>query len=112
MDIKEILKKNKKSVTADRLEMFEYMTKHHIFSASDILIDMKNVGRTSIFRIIKLFLELAVIRRVQIGERQENYELNDHHHHHEHMKCQNCCQVISFESKELCQRIFDEAKKI
>lgn len=112
MNIKEILKQNKKSVTADRLEMFEYMTKHHIFSASDILTGVNSIWRTSAFRIIKLFLELGVIRRVQVGERQETYELNDHSHHHEHMKCETCCSIISFASQDICAKLFEEAKKI
>jgi Fe2+ or Zn2+ uptake regulation protein len=28
------------------------------------------------------------------------------------MKCKNCRNVISFESADICKRIFEEAKKI
>jgi Fe2+ or Zn2+ uptake regulation protein len=43
----------------------------------------------------------------------EMYEvINSDHHHHEHMKCEKCNKIISFESEEICNKIFEEAKKL
>jgi Fur family transcriptional regulator, ferric uptake regulator len=43
----------------------------------------------------------------------EMYEIvHADHHHHEHMKCEKCNKIISFESEEICKKIFEEAKKL
>jgi Fe2+ or Zn2+ uptake regulation protein len=66
MDIENILKENKKSITKERKEIFEYIKTKHVFSSADILLAFQDIGRASIFRTIKLFSEIGIIRRVNI----------------------------------------------
>ena len=106
-----ILKKNGKSLTTERSEIFSFIETKHIFSAQDIREGFPNIGRASIFRTINIFLEIGVIRRIPFSERGEVYELNDTGHHHEHMKCEKCQEIMSFESHSICKKIFEEAKK-
>ncbi|NDK09330.1 transcriptional repressor [Candidatus Gracilibacteria bacterium] len=111
MNIENILKEHKKNVTPERIQLFESMDAKHIFSASDIEGEFPNFSRASIFRTLKLFLELGVVRRLPLGENGDMYEVEHEHHHHEHMKCQSCGDILSFESDGICKKIFEAAKK-
>jgi Fe2+ or Zn2+ uptake regulation protein len=66
MNIEEILKKEKKSVTPERQELFLYMQTRHLFTACDIEKAFSHIGRASVFRTVKLFLEIGVLRRVSL----------------------------------------------
>jgi hypothetical protein len=37
LDIKKILKKNKKKVTSERIDIFNYVVKKHIFDSNELL---------------------------------------------------------------------------
>lgn len=112
MNIEKILKDNKKSITNERLVIFDYVKNSHIFSSNDLLNNFSNIWRASIFRVIKLFLDLWIIRKVNIWKKGDSYELDKENHHHEHMNCSKCWQIINFESENICKILFEEAKKI
>ena len=112
MKIQNILRDAWKKATPERIELFNYMDKKHIFTANDITENFSNIGRASIFRTIKLFVEIWVLRRVHIGDGAENYEIQHSHNHHEHMACNVCGSIISIASESICKKIFSEAKKI
>jgi Fe2+ or Zn2+ uptake regulation protein len=76
MNIENILKQHGKSITEERKEIFYFLKTKHIFSAQDVHEHFTELGRASVFRTIKLFLEIGVIRRLNIGERGESYEIN------------------------------------
>lgn len=111
MNIESLLKSHWKSITNERMDIFQFLRTKHLFSATDILEEFPQIGRASIFRTIRLFLEIGILRRVTLGERWESYELNDTSHHHEHMKCTICQSIMSFDSHSICHKIFEEAKK-
>ena len=112
MNITTILRKSGKKATPERIQLFEYMNKKHIFTANDIVEHFSNIGRASIFRSIKLFSELGVIRKIQVGSNAESYEVEHSHNHHEHMTCNSCGSIINFMSENICKKIFSEAKKL
>lgn len=112
MEIEKILKENNKNITTERIDIFLFIKTMHIFSSKDILENFKNLWRASVFRTIKLFQEIWIIRRVWIWDKIEMYEILEEKHHHEHMKCEKCWDIISFESKNLCNMIFKEAINI
>ena len=114
MDIEKLLKQWWKSCTKERTEIFGYLEKQHVVSSNDMVEFFKGtIGRASIFRTLKLFQELGIIRSVQTIDKWEKYELShSDHHHHEHFNCNSCGECISFESRNLCNKIFEEAKKI
>lgn len=110
MNISEILKVHKKSCTPERIRLFEKMQEFHIFSAKDIELTFPEIPRASLFRSIKLFSEIWVLRRVSLEVGAEQYEINDPHSHHEHMKCEKCGKVFSFDSSFLCKLLGQVAK--
>ena len=114
MKIENLLKKWWKSCTNERKEIYAYLEQNHIVSSLDIVDFFDGtIGRASVFRSLKLFQELWIIRRVQAVDKWEKYELShSDHHHHEHFNCSDCWECISFESENLCKKIFEEAKKI
>lgn len=112
MNIEEILKSAQKSVTEERKEVFEYLASHHLVSSAQIVEHFPSIGRASIFRILKLFSDIGVVRRVSLDEKQDLYEIVDENNHHEHMKCTQCGKIMNFESKDICQMIVNQAKKL
>ncbi len=111
MDIQFLLKKEGKSLTKERKDMFAFMETSHMFTAQDIMDSFTDISRASVFRTLGLFLSLGIIRRIPFSEKGEVYELNDIHHHHEHMKCNICQTILSFDSHEVCKNIFKAAKE-
>ena len=112
MNIEKILKENNNRVTPERVAIFDFLKTKHIFSYNDITKNFSNIWRSSVFRTLNLFLNIWVIRKVDIWESTNTYEINDENHHHEHMKCCKCDKIISFHSDKICNQIFREAKKI
>lgn len=112
MKIENLLKESNLRVTKERIEIFELIKTKHIFNYNDIQDNFENIWRSSIFRTLNLFLELWILRKVDIWSTAITYELIDEKHHHEHMKCEKCDSIISFHSDSICNKIFEEAKKI
>lgn len=113
MKIEETLRSAKKKVTPERLELFAWMESAKLFTSADVEWNFPHIGRASIFRTLKLFVELGVLRRVNLGEAGESYEIECCKKcHREHMKCKTCWEIISFHSEKICDLIFTEAKKL
>lgn len=113
MKIEERLKSSGKKVTPERVKLFEKMNSMHLFESKDLIDAFPEIGRASIFRTLKLFLEIGAIRRVSLWENAESYEVECcAKHHHEHMKCTWCGNVLNFDSDAICSKIFEEAKKL
>lgn len=58
MKIEERLKTHGKKVTPERVKIFESMKSTHLFESKDLVHTFPEIGRASIFRTIKLFLEI------------------------------------------------------
>lgn len=112
MKIENLLKKSGKKITPERIKLFESMRNRHLFESKDFIEQFPDISRASIFRTIKLFCEIWAIRRVYLWDNHESYEVECcSKHHHEHMKCIWCGDIMSFESENICKKIFLEAKK-
>lgn len=113
MKIEDILKKNNKKITTERIEIFEFISKKHIFDSNDILKNFENIWRASVFRTINLFLEIWVIRKVKTCKNGDSYEIINHKKHsHEHMECVNCSEILSFDSEKIYEEISKKAEKL
>ncbi|MCD5382896.1 transcriptional repressor [Candidatus Gracilibacteria bacterium] len=110
MNYKDILKKNGISLTKQRLEILGKIEKFHHFSYIDLQNQLKNTGRASIFRNLKLFNEVGIIRIIDYTEGAIKYELNDDTVHHEHMKCGSCNEISEFDDSEL-HSLFEKISK-
>jgi Fe2+ or Zn2+ uptake regulation protein len=112
MDIEKILKENNNRVTKERIEIFNFLKTVHFFTYSDITDKFKTIARSSVFRNLNLFSEIWVIRKIDVWNWVNTYELNNHEDHHEHMSCQKCDKVIDFESDNICNEIFKKAESL
>lgn len=111
MDLQALLKEKWFRTTKEREKIFSYMQTKHLFTASDIEKQFSNIGRASIFRTIKFFFELGIVRKISLGNNTTYYEINDKNNPHEHMKCQKCDEILSFDSSAIYSEIFKKAKK-
>lgn len=112
MNIEKILKDHKKRITNERIEIFDFISKKHIFDANDIINNFKNIWRASVFRTINLFLEIWIIRKIKSTKNCDSYELVREEHSHEHMECWKCWEIISFGSEDIYKTLEKEAKKL
>lgn len=112
MNIEKILKDHKKRITNERIEIFDFISKKHIFDANDIINNFKNIWRASVFRTINLFLEIWIIRKIKSTKNGDSYEIVDKKHSHEHMECEYCWKVLSFGSEDIYKNLEEEAKKL
>ncbi|MEN8153443.1 MAG: Fur family transcriptional regulator [Acidobacteriota bacterium] len=71
-------------------------------NAREILLELsrKNseIGLTTIYRTLDLFVKLGILKRYDFGDRQNRYELfsEDNEHHH-HLICKKCIKVIEYD---------------
>lgn len=112
MKIENILKENNNRVTPERIAIFEFLKIKHIFTYNDIIGHFKSLWRASIFRTLNLFLDLGIIRKIDVWAKTMTYEFVDHHNHHEHMRCDSCNSIIGFHADSICKKILEEAKKM
>ena len=112
MNIEKILKDHKKRITNERIEIFDFISKKHIFDANDIINNFKNIWRASVFRTINLFLEIWIIRKIKSTKNGDSDEIVDKKHSHEHMECEDCWEILSFGSEDIYKNLEEEAKKL
>ncbi len=85
LTIKEVLRDNNLSVTKQRLLVFNVLGKHHEPISIKQLHDLtkESVDRVSLYRIVEVFENANIIKRVQIGWKYK-LELSDQFHAHHH----------------------------
>ena len=59
------------------------------------------MGRSTVYRALKLFCESGVARKVDLRDGRERYEHHYRHPHHDHMVCTTCGSTFEF----VCQEI-------
>ncbi|HMO54670.1 MAG TPA: Fur family transcriptional regulator [Tepidiformaceae bacterium] len=78
------------------------------FTIEDLLMDLPEVGRATVFRTIKLLQELDLVCRVPLEDGSIRYQLSDGGHHH-HLVCRTCGTFTEFSDLELDTRIQEQA---
>jgi Fur family ferric uptake transcriptional regulator len=52
------------------------------------------INLSSVYRVLRLFATLNIVRRVELGERAARYELaDDYRDHHHHLVCDACGRI-------------------
>ena len=84
-------------VTAPRREIANLLEqKHDGFTIEALSKELPSVGRATLFRTIKLFLEAGVLCRLFMMDGTPVYSLAQVDHHHYHSVCVECGSVEEF----------------
>lgn len=79
------------------------------FTVEDLLTELPDVGRATVFRTIKLLQELELLCRVPLEDGSIRYQLSHGGHHH-HLVCRQCGQFTEFSDLALDARIQEQAR--
>jgi Fur family ferric uptake transcriptional regulator len=83
-------------VTAPRLKVLaEIADAGDQFSAEEVAARLRGVGRATVFRTLKLLVELGVLCRVLLDDATLRYRWSQRGHHH-HLVCAECGAVEDF----------------
>lgn len=70
------------------------------------------VSRATVYRTLNTLVEVGLLRKIDMGDRQSLYEPIEGREHHEHMICVRCGEILEFVEpeierlqQEVCHRI-------
>lgn len=91
-----LLKKFKLKKTTARIEILNFLKNQSQPSLAEEIFafankDQNNVDLATIYRTLKIFVDLKIIKTIDLKEGKLRYELMGHHHHH--LVCQNCGKI-------------------
>lgn len=104
----QILRKNKLSLTKPRESVFKFLaTSQKPLTIKEISLGIVDVDRASVYRIIELFENLGIVKKVHVGLKYK-VELSDMFlPHHHHIYCTVCGQTFAFEEPEFFERYIE-----
>jgi Fur family ferric uptake transcriptional regulator len=88
------LKQHGYSVTQARLGVFEALEDSEPISINKLINRLPAIDRASIYRIIALFEELGIVRRLQIGWKYKLELSETYNFHHHHIVCKTCGVIV------------------
>ncbi|WP_039965890.1 Fur family transcriptional regulator [Paraclostridium bifermentans] len=103
--LKKVISKSGHKVTTQKILILEVMlnNSHHL-SAKDIhdKLKQKNIGLATIYRSLNLFIELNIIKKVEI-DNITYYEMKifSKNPFHIHFKCSKCGSIIDINNKDI-----------
>ncbi len=65
------------------------------FSAEEIVIESPALGRATIYRTLRLLVEVGILCKTAMPDGSPRYSLDDAHHHH-HLVCVSCGRIDEF----------------
>ena len=86
----------------------EHLTAEEIYAKTCEL--NPGIGLATVYRAIRLFTQLGLVDRLNLGDGFARYEISDadeekgKHHRHHHLICLNCGKIIPFE-KDLLEEL-------
>jgi Fur family ferric uptake transcriptional regulator len=91
---KKRLKQNGHFVTMPRMRLFAILQDNPALLISELITKLNTHDQATVYRNIKLFEELGIVNRLQLGW-ESKLELSDRfEHHHHHMTCLRCGKVL------------------
>jgi Fur family ferric uptake transcriptional regulator len=94
-------------ITASRRRVFEAVVAAPAhFTVEDLFPLAPRVGRATLFRTMKLLLDLNVVCRVRMEDGSLHYRLSTRGHHH-HLVCRTCGRVEDFATCDVASLVDD-----
>lgn len=89
-----ILKSHRYSLTKPRLAVFKALEGSEPVTMHELIARLPEVDRATIYRVVELFQQLGIIKRLQIGWKYKLELSDDFNPHHHHLSCINCGKTI------------------
>ncbi len=106
-----LLKNEGHFATQPRLKLFATLQNHSTLSIHELITSLERHNQATVYRNIKLFEELGIISRLQLGWRSK-LELSDvFQHHHHHMTCGNCGKVYILKDNPIIEAEIDRMSR-
>ena len=108
-ELKYILTSHKQRITKPRIDVLKVLSENgKPLTISEIHSKIKRNNRdlATVYRIVKLYLELKILAEVDFREEFKRYELVFDRNHHHHIVCNKCGKV---EDINICE--MDEIEK-
>ena len=88
--------------TGQQRDMVRFIfSQHHHFDADQLIDDMKKAGlpvsRATVYRTLTKLVDAGLLRKLELGPRMY-YEHDYGYPQHEHLRCEQCGQMIEFQS--------------
>lgn len=84
-------------ITQPRRELIAFLSKHDsAFTAEEIALESRHMGRATVYRTLKLLVEGGVLCKTITRDGSPRYSLGDTNHHHHHLICVQCGRVEEF----------------
>jgi Fur family ferric uptake transcriptional regulator len=88
------LKESGQSYTKSRQLVFTALEGQEPLAMSELVARVdKSIDRASVYRTIKLFEELGIVHKLQIGWKYKLELSDDFHDHHHHIACVKCGSI-------------------
>ncbi len=98
-------------VTKPRVALFKILQRRTSLSVGQLIRGLPRQDQATVYRNIKLFEKLGIIRRLQLGWHSK-LELSDKfHHHHHHMTCSNCGKVWALKENPVLEKQINDIAK-
>ncbi|MEX0819082.1 MAG: Fur family transcriptional regulator [Pirellulaceae bacterium] len=103
----EFLQSRGKRMTPQKKLLLEHVFSRHEHFDADSLIDnlpdnAKGIGRATVYRALAEFVDAGLLREFQLAGRSV-YEHDYGYPQHDHLYCQECQELIEFQSDELIE---------
>ena len=111
-ETKDLLRKHGLSATKNMLLVYKLLKIAKTpLSSIDLLIKIKTINDSTVFKIIQKLKTLKLISEVDLNEGFKRFEIKPEDHHHHHIICQSCksvevinkCQIKTLE--EECKKL-------
>ena len=79
------------------------------FTVDDVLRSTRKVGRATVFRTMKILLDLNIVCRVLLDDGTLHYRVSTRGHHH-HLVCRDCGRVEDFTNCDVTTLVRELAK--
>lgn len=104
LGFRKLLKRKGYFATQPRISMFRLLQERTSLTIEQLLLLLPSQNAATTYRNIKVFEELGIINRLQLGwhSRLELTDLFKHHHHH--MSCINCGKVLVLKEDPIIEK--------
>jgi Fur family transcriptional regulator, ferric uptake regulator len=78
------------SITKARKEVFAVLEKSEPLTMHELVRQLPNIDRASVYRVVALFEKLGIVHRLHIGWKYKIELTNNYQPHHHHITCVTC----------------------